>query len=107
MSAKRYSVMFRALHNSSYLTEIIHKSCFPIWRTLHLTIIFRAFYKRHYFSHKIGVDVEKKVYLFGVIYAQNRPYIITIMTKIKMENAKKIADISEKVYNYVKNIESK
>ena len=42
------------------------------------------------FSHKIGVDTEKKVYLdSGIIYAQNRPYLLTVMTKIKTSKQRK------------------
>ena len=106
LSAKKYSVMFRALHNPSYLTEDNSQKLLSYLANSPFDDYIQSILPKDIiFAHKIGVDVEKKVYLdSGVIYAQNRPYIITIMTKNKDgKNAKKImADISEKVYNYVK-----
>lgn len=57
------------------------------------------------FAHKIGVDTDKKIYLdSGIIYLENRPYILTVMTKSKTEQQAKdiMKDISSKVFNYVK-----
>lgn len=105
LSAKRYSVMMRALYNSSYNTEdnsqkllsYLSQSPFDDYLQTGLS-------KDVSFAHKIGVDGDKKIYLdSGIIYAKDRPYLLTVMTKNKDEQtAKKImADISEKVYNYV------
>lgn len=107
ISAKRYTVIFRTLYNSSYLNEensqkllsYLSQSSFSnyIQSNLPADIIF---------AHKIGVDGAKKVYSdSGIIYVQNRPYILTVMTKNKNEQMVRevMKDVSEKIYNYVKN----
>lgn len=109
LSAKKYSVMMRALYSASYTTEqnsqkllsYLEQSPFSSYSQSGLP-------KDVSFAHKIGVDESRKVYLdSGIVYAKNRPYILTIMTKNKDEQiaAKMMADISGKVYNYVKEYE--
>lgn len=109
LSAKRYSIIFRSLYSASYnndsdsqkLLTYLSKSPFT-------TYIEQGLPKGVSFAHKIGIDTDKKVFMdSGIVYAENRPYLLTVMTKGKDEQtAKKImVDISEKVYNYVKNYE--
>lgn len=107
ISSKRYSVILRSLYNSSYLTE----------ENSQKIISFMAEEKfREYlgsglpenliFAHKIGIEADKKIYLdSGIVYLKNRPYILSVMTKSKTaEEAQGIMkDISEKVFDYVKN----
>ena len=106
LSAKKYSVLMRALYSASYTTEensqkllsYLSQSPFSSYSQSGLP-------KGVSFAHKIGVDESRKVYLdSGIIYEKNRHYILTVMTKNKDEQiAQKImADISGKVYNYVK-----
>ena len=40
----------------------------------------------------------------GIVYEKSRPYILTVMTKNETEQQAKeiMKDISEKVYNYVR-----
>ncbi len=107
LSAKRYSVIFRTLYNSSYLTEensqrllsYLSQSSFDdyIKSGLSPDIVF---------AHKIGTDTERKVFLdSGIIYFSGRPYILTVMTKNETEEKAKIIMkyISGKVFDYVKN----
>ncbi|KKU81353.1 MAG: Peptidoglycan-binding domain 1 protein [Parcubacteria group bacterium GW2011_GWA1_47_8] len=109
LSAKKYSVMVRALYSASYTTEensqkllsYLTQSPFSSYSQSGLP-------KGVSFAHKIGVDIDRKVFLdSGIVYEKNRPYILTIMTKNKGEQiaTKMMADISEKVYNYVKEYE--
>lgn len=62
------------------------------------------------FSHKAGIQAKKKSYAdSGIVYAKDRPYILTIMLKAKTDktsedNAKKLMrEISAQVYDYVAN----
>lgn len=107
LSAKRYSLMFRALYSSSYLTEEnSQKLLLSLSQSPFNTYIQSAIPENVIFAHKIGIDFDKKVYLdSGIVYAKSRPYILTVMTKNKDEViAQKIMDdVSEKVYNYVTN----
>ena len=107
LSAKKYSIMFRALYSSSFLTEKnSQKLLLSLSQSPFNAYIQSALPEDIVFAHKIGIDTAKKVYLdSGIVYAKSRPYILTIMTKNKDEEiAQKImADVSEKVYNYVTN----
>jgi len=106
LSAKRYSIIFRALYNSSYLSEESSQKL--------LSYLSQSPFKEYIesalpsdipFAHKIGTEKEKGIYLdSGIVYAPNRPYILTIMIKSKNEQLaqEKMKDISEKVYNYIK-----
>lgn len=109
LSAKEYSIIFRALYSASYLNDndsqkllsYLSQSAFDEYAKQGLP-------QDIVFSHKIGVDVDKSIFLdSGIVYAENRSYILTVMTSSKNElSAQKImADVSEKVYNYVKNYE--
>lgn len=106
ISAKRYSVILRALYNSSYLSEANSQKI--------VSFLSEEPFREYLGSgipddvvlaHKIGVDTDKKIYLdSGIIYLRNRSYTLTVMTREKTEeNAKAIMkDISERVFNYVK-----
>src|SRR3989344_4446409 len=106
LSAKRYSVIFRSLYNASYLSEENSQKL--------LSYLSQSPFKEYVesglppgipFAHKIGTEEEKGVYLdSGIVYAPNRPYILTVMIKSKNEQLaqEKMKDISEKVYTYVK-----
>src|SRR3989338_5879106 len=106
LSAKRYSVIFRSLYNAAYLSEENSQKL--------LSYLSQSPFKEYVesglppgipFAHKIGTEEEKGIYLdSGIVYAPNRPYILTVMIKSKNEQLaqEKMKDISEKVYTYVK-----
>ncbi|MFA5360350.1 MAG: serine hydrolase [Patescibacteria group bacterium] len=105
LSAKKYSIIFRALYNSSYLTEeSSQKLLFYLSHSPFNYYIQKGLPQNIIFAHKIGVDTDKKIYLdSGIVYVQNRPYILTILTKNKDEQKAEeiMEDISKNTYNYV------
>lgn len=107
ISAKRYSVILRTLYNASFLTDNSSQKLISFLVDEPFEDYLKSgLAKNVKFAHKIGVDTEKKVYLdSGVVYLEDRPYILIVMTKTKEElEAKAIMkDVSEHVFNYVKN----
>ena len=106
LSAKRYSVIFRTLYNSSYLTEENSQKLLAYLSQSEFDdYIQSGLEKDIVFSHKVGTSDEEKVFIdSGVVYAKSRPYVLTVMTKNETEQQAKeiMKDISEKVYNYVR-----
>lgn len=107
ISAKRYAVMLRALYNSSYITdEGSQKIVSFLTEDNFKEYLGSGLPQGVTLAHKIGVDINKKIYLdSGIIYLENRPYVLIVMTKSKTEQQAKdiMKDVSEKVFNYVKN----
>ncbi|HBH71564.1 MAG: Peptidoglycan-binding domain 1 protein [Parcubacteria group bacterium GW2011_GWC1_42_11] len=109
LSAKRYSVILRSVYNASYLSEGSSQKL--------LSYLSKSSFKDYIqsglpeditFAHKIGISDEENVFLdSGIVYAKDRPYILTVMTKNKDEQIaqKMMADISRKVYNYISEYE--
>lgn len=106
MSAKRYSVILRALYNASYLSEENSEKLISfLSQEPFREYLGSGLPKTITFAHKIGIDTSRKVYLdSGIIYLGRRPYILIVMIKQKtQEQAQEIMkNISEKVYTYVK-----
>lgn len=111
LSAKRYSAMFRSLYNASYVSEDNSQKLLSyLSQSEFKEFIESALPQDVVFSHKIGIAREQKVFLdSGVVYLKNRPYILTVMIRdTTKQKAKEIMeDISEKVYNYVKDYSEK
>jgi len=109
LSAKKYSVMMRALYAASYLSEENSQKLLKyLSQSPFSQYVQQGLPDDVTFAHKIGVDDDRKVYLdSGIIYTKGRPYLLTVMTKNKnYETAQKImADISKKAYNYVSDYE--
>ncbi len=107
ISAKKYSVILRTLYSSSYLSdENSQKLLSYLAAKTFMGYLGTALPENIIFSHKIGIDTEKKIYLdSGIIYLANRPYILVVMTKSKTEQQAKdiMKDISDKIFIYVKN----
>ena len=106
LSAKRYSVIFRTLYNSSYLTEENSQKLLAYLSQSEFDdYIQSGLEKDIVFSHKVGTSDEEKVFIdSGVVYAKSRPYVLTVMTKNETEQQAKeiMKDVSERVYNYVR-----
>lgn len=107
MSAKRYSVILRTLYNSSFLFEDSSQKLISFMTADTFGDYLKSgLPKEVKFSHKIGIDTGKNVYLdSGIVYFKNRSYILIVMTKLKSEQEAKVImkDVSEKIFNYVKN----
>lgn len=107
ISAKRYSVILRALYNSSYLSDASSQKIISFLSEEESKEFLESGLPGDItFAHKIGIDTGKKIYLdSGIIYFGRRPYILVAMIRSKTEaQAKEIMkDISEKVFDYVKN----
>lgn len=111
ISSKKYSVMLRALYNSSYLSdENSQKLLDFLNETLFKEYLGSGLPDDIEFSHKIGVSDDQKVFLdSGIVFVKNRPYILTAIIKTQnKEYAEKVMkDISEKTYQYIMNYNSK
>ena len=111
ISAKKYSVIFRALYNSSYNTaENSSKMLGYLANSKFDNYIKSALPADIKLAHKIGTSEDQGVYLdSGVIYFPGRPYLLTVMIRAFDEKiaTAKIKDISEKVYKYIKEFEQK
>lgn len=105
LSAKKYSLIFRALYNSSYISENNSQKLLDfLAQSAFKEYIERGLPKEIVFSHKIGISEDKKLYLdSGIVYSENRQYLLTIMINGKNEQKSKeiMEDISKKVYTYV------
>jgi beta-lactamase class A len=110
ITAKEYSRIFRSLYSASYLNrENSQKVLSWLSETNLNNFLSLGLPKDVKFSHKIGEEFEQSVFLdSGIVYIPDRPYLITVMIKVKegesVELASKIMkEISEKSYNYVAN----
>lgn len=106
LSAKRYAIILRALYSSSYLSDMSSQKIIKILSEESFRDYLGGGIPNNVvFAHKIGIDTDKKIYLdSGIIYFENRSYVLVVMTESKTEeNAKAIMkDISGRVFNYVK-----
>jgi beta-lactamase class A len=105
ISAKRYAVIFRMLYTSSYLSpehsqkllELMTESAFS-------GFIEASLPEEVSFSHKIGIAVDRNVFVdSGIVYVPGRPYILTVMVKGDDERraGETMSEVSEKVHAYV------
>lgn len=112
ISAKEYSRIFRALYVSSYLTRESSQ--------IILDILTRSSYDEYLgqgipaeipFAHKIGENEDQGVVLdSGILYLENRPYLMTVMIDYKINNKGRdwalqiMKQISDKAYSYISSI---
>jgi beta-lactamase class A len=105
VSTKKYSIFWRSLYTSSYLSpehsgqliEIMAKSASHEYLASGLPA-------ETMFSHKIGVLYDRSIYAdSGIVYAVKRPYILTVMIngKDKKTAETMMSDISRSVYDYI------
>jgi len=113
MTAKSYSVIFRALYNAGYLTrnlsetalELLTKTSFTKGLVAGVpvdTVVAHKF-GEHTYALSDGTPVSHELHDCGIVYFPNRPYLLCIMTKgsdfSKLETV--ISGISKLVYGYV------
>lgn len=109
ITAKRYSVFFRSLYNSTYLSPEYSQMFMDILKDAPAEYLSAGFPSDVIFAHKTGVRIDEKVWAdSGIIYLPNRPYLLTVMIQKKnsegaeAEKVKELfKDISEEIYDYV------
>ncbi len=109
ITAKEYSRIFSALFNASYLDRTHSQLLLEYLAETPFTEFLDAGVPENItFSHKIGEEFEKSVFLdSGIVYTPHRPYLLTIMVDTSannggVEKAKEIMKtLSEKAYTYV------
>lgn len=107
ISAKRYSVIFRSLYNSSFLSEEYSQKILAIMAKSEFNdYLSSGLPANTIFSHKIGISTDKGVFLdSGIVYLENRPYLLTVMIRTvnESEAKKQMKLISSLIYNYISN----
>ena len=105
ISAKKYAPILRSLFSATYLTvEDSEKVLNWMSESNFNDYLAEGMPPATKFSHKIGVEDTKKIYLdAGIVYLPNRPYILIVMVKnYDAEHASAIMrDISQRVYKYM------
>lgn len=115
MTAKRYTIFFRSLYNSTFLSSEYSQLFLSILEKAPKQYLSDGLPQGISFVHKTGVRVDEHVWAdSGIIYAPNRPYLLTVMIQKKRalpyekidpkteEDVQKLfKDISEEVYTYV------
>lgn len=108
ITAKRYSIFFRSLYNATYLNQEYSELFLEILSRAPRDLLGKGLPPEVTFVHKTGVRIDEAVRAdSGIVYAEGRPYILTVMTQKKKgalneeEVAKLFEDISRKVYYYV------
>ena len=107
LSAKEYSRVFRALYYASSISRE-HSEQLLEWlsETPFNDYLQSGLPEGVKFSHKIGEGGPSKTYLdSGIVYAPNRPYLLTVVIAGRDEAEAKeiIHEISQTVYDYVTN----
>ncbi len=107
ISAKKYAPILRSLFSAAYLSvENSEKILNWMSESNFNDYLAGGMPPATKFSHKIGAEDEKKVYLdAGIVYLPNRPYILIVMVKnYDTDKADAIMrDVSQRVYNYMLN----
>lgn len=107
ISAKKYSILFRALYSSSYLKkEFSEKLLSMMMQSKFNDYVAAGIPPETIFSHKIGESREQNVIMdAGIVYLPGRPYLLTVMihSPDKEYAKKQMQDISKKVYEYINN----
>jgi len=107
ISAKKYAPILRSLFSATYLSvENSEKILNWMSESNFNDYLAGGLPPATKFSHKIGVEDEKRSYLdAGIVYLPNRPYILIAMVKNYDANQADaiMRDVSQRVYNYMLN----
>lgn len=109
ITAKRYSIFFRSLYNSTYFSHENSKIFLDILSEAPKEYLSLGLPRDIPFVHKTGIRIDEKVMAdSGIIYVPGRPYILTVMIAqnksgdLDEEAIKKMfEEISKDVYYYV------
>ncbi|MBI5221899.1 MAG: serine hydrolase [Candidatus Magasanikbacteria bacterium] len=107
ISAKKYAPILRSLFSATYLSvEDSEKILNWMSESNFNDYLAGGMPPATKFSHKIGVEDGKKIYLdAGIVYLPNRPYILIVMVKNYDANQADaiMHDVSQRVYDYMSN----
>ncbi len=111
ITAKRYSIFFRSLYNSTYLTTEFSQMFLSILQNAPRDLLGGGLPQDVPFVHKTGIRIDEKVKAdSGIVYVTGRPYILTVMIQQKKKgdfDQKEInsifEEISKEVYSHVAN----
>lgn len=107
VTAKEYSRIFRSLYSSSFLGKEYSQTLLKwLTETPFNNFLGQSVPSDVVFSHKIGEHDQERTYLdSGIVYIPNRPYIITVMVKVKNGQQSKAEEvmkyISKASYDYI------
>lgn len=107
ITAKRYSVFFRSLYNSTYLSPYYSNLFLNILNGAECNFLCSSIPGEINVSHKFGVHDEKMISASsGIFYLPGRPYLLTVIIRNNNNlSEKKIQDIfndiSKSVFDYV------
>lgn len=111
VSPKNYSSILRSLYLSSYLPKDKSNEILKIMtEAVHTDRLRAGVPEQVRMAHKIGVyekvDAMADVYTdCGIVYVSHRPYILCVMTRSTLDQAKAhIATVSKIVYDYVSTV---
>jgi len=105
ITAKRYSIFWRALFSSTYLQPENSQTLIGIMAHSDANdFLAQGIPNNVEFSHKIGVLNAQQIYSdSGIVYVTDRPYILTVMvqnhTQAEVEAIMK--DVAQKTYQYI------
>ncbi len=109
ISAKEYSRLFRSLYNSSFLKREGSQHVLDLLtKTQFDNMLPSGMPADVLFAHKIGEDDDQRNYLdSGIVYLQDRPYLLTVMVKQHDQPAAEqiMKRISEAAHGYVNEYE--
>ncbi len=109
ITAKRYSIFFRSLYNSTYFNQEYSKIFLDILSRAPKEYLSLGLPEDIPFVHKTGIRIDEKVMAdSGIVYVPGRPYVLTVMIAQNEEgelNEEAIKglfkEISKEVYTYV------
>jgi beta-lactamase class A len=107
ITAKEYSRIFRTLYTASYLNrDNSQKVLLWLSESNFNEFLGSGLDQNTTFSHKIGEEYKKVVFLdSGIVYVPGKPYLITVMVKVKdggdVTHAQEVMkELSKSAYDY-------
>lgn len=109
ITAKRYTIFFRALYNATYLNPEYSQLFLSILKDSPLSYLQRGLPDDILFLHKTGIRTDDRVWAdSGIVYVPGRPYLLTVMIQKKGSGDPKegevegmFKDISQEIYEFV------
>jgi beta-lactamase class A len=107
MTTKQYSVFFRSLYNSTYLSPYYSNLFLDILSDADCIFLCPSIPSNIKVAHKFGIHEEKKIFAdSGLFYVPNRPYMLTVIIRndgdVSDSQIQRVFDdISKTIFDYV------